>query len=95
VSNYLVEADKPKKFNELSAEQIERMEREMANLQSQMKLHEDSYGPDHLNLILARGYLANLLKNEKVFKYLTQNHGEILGEFQKIAEVVSIAEGEI
>jgi hypothetical protein len=91
----LVEADKPKKFKGLSAEQIERMEREMANLQSQMKLHEDSYGPDHLNLVLARGYLANLFKNEKVFKYLTQNHGEILGEFQKIAEVVSIAEGKI
>ena len=42
-----------------------RMEREMANLQGQYRLVEQSYGQDVLNLVLARGYLAKLLENAK------------------------------
>ena len=66
------------------------MESEMAKLQREMKLIEDSYGPDHLNLVLARGYLVSLLENEEVTRYLTQNHNEILSEFKRISEVVSM-----
>ena len=62
----------------------------MAKLQREMKLIEDSYGPDHLNLVLARGYLASLLRNEEVSRYLGQNHVEILNEFGRISEVVSM-----
>ena len=40
----LVDTGKPKSFKGISAEQIARMETEMANLQRQMKLIEDSYG---------------------------------------------------
>ncbi len=90
----LIDSDKPKSFKGLSAEQIARMEREMAKLQLDMKLIEDSYGPDHLNLVLARGYLANLLKNDKVVGYLTRNHGEILTEFRNIAEIFSMEQVE-
>ena len=86
----LVESEKPKSFKGISAEQIARMETEMAKLQGEMKLIEDSYGPDHLNLVLARGYLVSLLENEEVSRYLTQNHNEILSEFRRISEVVSM-----
>jgi hypothetical protein len=86
----LVESAKPKVFKGISPEQIAQMEREMAGLQHEMKLIEDSYGPDHLNLVLARGYLVSLLNNSKVFKYLLRNHAEILGEFQKISEAASM-----
>lgn len=82
----LVESGKPKTFKGISPEQIARMEKEMASLQRGMKLIEESYGPDHLNLVLARGYLVSLLNNSKVVRYLTQNHSEILGEFQRISE---------
>ena len=58
----------------------------MASLESGMKLIEDSYGPDHLNLVLARGYLSSLLNNGPVIRYLTQHHGEILDEFRNIHE---------
>lgn len=84
--NQLIDPEKPKTFKGVSPEQIARMEREMANLQREMKLIEDSYGPDHLNLVLARGYLVSILNNSKVERYLGQNHGEILVEFQKISE---------
>lgn len=86
----LVESGKPKSFKGISPEQIARMEKEMASLQREMKLIEESYGPDHLNLVLARGYLVSLLNNSKVVQYLTQNHSEILGEFQRISEAASM-----
>ena len=86
----LVESGKPKSFKGISPEQIARMEKEMASLQREMKLIEESYGPDHLNLVLARGYLVSLLNNSKVVRYLTQNHSEILGEFQRISEAASM-----
>jgi len=86
----LVESEKPKSFKGISAEQIAQMESEMAKLQREMKLIEDSYGPDHLNLVLAGGYLVSLLKNEEVSRYITQNHSEIMSEFRRISEVVSM-----
>ncbi len=55
-----------------------------------MKLIEDSYGPDHLNLVLARGYLVSILGNEAVEHYLSQHHNEILVEFRRISEAASI-----
>lgn len=45
----------------------------------------------HLDLVLAKGYLGNLLGNPRVVRYLVQNHREILVEFQKIAELKSAA----
>ncbi|NNE82516.1 MAG: ParB N-terminal domain-containing protein [Alphaproteobacteria bacterium] len=86
----LIDSDKPKSFKGISAQQIAQMETEMAKLQREMKLIEDSYGPDHLNLVLARGYLVTLVENEEVSRYLAQNHGEILSEFRRISEVVSM-----
>ena len=86
----LVESEKPKSFKGISAEKIAQMESEMAKLQREMKLIEDSYGPDHLDLVLARAYLVSLLKNEEVSRYLAQNHSEILSEFRHISEVVSM-----
>ena len=86
----LIESEKPKSFKGISAEKIARMESEMAKLQREMKLIEDSYGPDHLSLVLARGYLVSLLENEGISRYLAQNHNEILSEFRRISEVVSM-----
>jgi hypothetical protein len=86
----LVDSGKPKAFKGISPEQIARMEKEMTSLQHEIKLIEESYGPDHLNLVLARGYLVSLLNNHKVSRYLAQNHSEILSEFQKISEAASM-----
>ena len=86
----LIDSEKPKSFKGISAEKIAQMESEMAKLQREMKLIEDSYGPDHLSLVLARGYLVSLLENEGVSRYLAQNHNEILSEFRRISEVVSM-----
>ena len=58
----------------------------MSKLQREIKLVEDNYGPDHLNLVLARGYVASMLERKAVSRYLAQNYGEILNEFKRISE---------
>lgn len=89
-NNHLINPDKPKKIKGLDEEQMARMENEMANLQREFQLVEESYGGDVLNLTLAKGYLTALLGNAKVVRYLAQNHSEILSQFQKISEMTSL-----
>lgn len=62
------------------------MERETGNLDREFKMAEQSYGTDHLDLVLAKGYLTKLLSSARVVRYLVQHHQVLLSEFQKIAE---------
>ncbi|CUX62045.1 RepB plasmid partition [Agrobacterium deltaense Zutra 3/1] len=74
-----------------SGQQIARMERELAALQTQVKSVEETYGIDNLHLTVARGYVTKLLANGRVTRWLENHRQEYLGEFQKIAEIDSIA----
>jgi hypothetical protein len=67
------------------------METESANLQREFKAIEQSYGADHLDLVLATGYIGRLLANARVVRYLAQFHPEILSEFQKITDLPKAA----
>jgi ParB-like chromosome segregation protein Spo0J len=78
---------KQKKVKGLTPEQIARMETESANLQREFKMIEQDYGADHLDLVLAVGYIGRLLGNAKLVRYLAQYQPEILAEFQKISEL--------
>ncbi len=70
-----------------SGQQIARMERELAALQTQVKSVDETYGVDNLHLTVARGYIAKLLANSRVVRWLTTHQQDYLGEFQKIAEI--------
>ncbi len=83
--------DKKADANGPTAQQIARMERELAALQTQVKAVEDSYGIDNLHLTVARGYITKLLSNALIVLWLSQHHQEYLSEFQRIAEMESIA----
>ena len=48
------------------------------------------YGQDALSLVLARGYLAKLLDNKQVVRYLKQRQPEVLAEFETIVQTVSL-----
>ena len=87
----LVESDKPKRVKGLTDEQVALMERESVNLEREFRIAEQSYGTDHLDLVLTNGYLGKLLGNARVVRYLAQHQREILVEFQKIAELESAA----
>jgi len=86
----LVEGQRPRRLNGVTPDQMAKMEREMANLQGQYRLVEQSYGRDVLNLVLARGYLEKLLANTKVGRYLKQLQPEVLEQFTAIVETTSL-----
>jgi hypothetical protein len=81
---------KPTRGNPVTSEQIARMERELASLQSQVKSVEESFGIDNLHLTVAKGYVTKILSNTRVTRWLEQNRQEYLGEFRSIAEIDSI-----
>lgn len=76
--------------NHATREQMARMEREMANLQGQYRLVEQTYGQDVLRLVLARGYLMKLLENSSVMRYLRQRNPEVLEQFESIVAAASL-----
>jgi len=86
----LVDGKKPAKLTGLTQEQMAKMEREMSNLQGQYKMVEQTYGQDVLNLVLAKGYLAKLLENKSVARYLKQRQPDVLVEFEAIVQTVSL-----
>lgn len=85
-ADQLVEG-KARRQRGMSEEQIATMQRESENLDRELKLIEQSYGSDHLDLVLATGYVARLLSNAPVVRHLAQHHSDILAEFQKIADL--------
>jgi hypothetical protein len=87
----LVEPSKPKRVKGLTEKQMLLMQRESANLDRQFKLIEQTYGNDHLDLVLVNGYVARLLSNARVVKFLTRYYAEILAELQKVVDVKSAA----
>jgi len=70
----------------LTAEQIAVMQRESENLDREFKSIETTYGVDHLDLVVAIGYVSKLLGNARVVRYLAQQHPDIFSEFQKCVE---------
>lgn len=89
----LVDPEKPKKFQGLSTEQVARMEQEMSLVHSRFKAIEQSYGTDVLNMVVARGYVAKLLANRAVIKFLQANYPEYLEEFRTIVAASSLEDG--
>ena len=87
----LADAGQRKVVKGLTEEQMALMERESVNLEREFRMAEQSYGADHLDFVLAKGYLGKLLGNAKVVRYLAQHHQEFLTEFQRIAELESTA----
>ena len=80
-------AKKAKAVKGLSEDQVAMMEKESANLDEEFRAIERSYGADQLNLVLASGYIARLLENSKVVRYLAMHYPEIFSEFQSITEL--------
>ena len=89
-ASQLVDPDKPKAARGVSRQQLELMERESANLERELRLVEDTYGSDHLDLVLARGYISKLISNERITRYLGMHHPEFLPEFEKITETEAL-----
>ncbi len=79
----------------VTSEQIARMERELASLQTQVKSVEETYGIDNLHLTVARGYVRKLMSNSRIMRWLSQHRQEYHSEFQSIAEFESIGAAKV
>ncbi len=73
-------------------EQIEKLEREMSQVQEKYQEAESSYGSDLLNLVVAKGYLTKLLANEAVKSYIARHDPEILSHLELVVNTVSMEE---
>ena len=87
----LVEPAKPKRVQGLTERQMQLMQRESASLDRQFRLIEQTYGTDHLDLVLVNGYVARLIANARIAKFLTQHHAEVLDAFRRIVAVKTAA----
>ena len=90
----LVEATKPKRVKGVTPQAVARMGKELARLQEGITQIQDTYGQDHLQLTVLRGYVARLLENARIVRYLAQNRPEFLSEFQTIAEMDTVMPAE-
>lgn len=73
-----------------TSQQIARMERELATLQTRVKSVEDSYGIDNLHLTFAQGYLVKLLGNARIVRWLSNHRPEFFAEFQRITNIEAV-----
>jgi hypothetical protein len=93
-AEFLVEPEGGKDVRGLSPEDVSRMEHEMESLGREFKLIEDSHGKNVLHLVLVLGYLAKLLENSRVQRYLAQRYPEIQAEFQRLVASRGLADGQ-
>jgi len=80
-------SEKRKAVRGLSDEQLDHMERESTNIDREFRMIEQCYGTDHLDLVLATGYLCRLIDNVRVVHHLARYHPELLSEFQRIVQI--------
>ncbi len=91
-SSQLADAARPKKIEGLSDEQIALMEQESEKLDREFRLLEETYGQDHLDLVIATGYVKRLIDNARIVRYLARSFPELLAEFQKVVESAETAQ---
>jgi len=89
----LTNSEKPKKVGGLTPEQMARLERETASVSQDFKALEESYGDDVLNLVVASGYVARLIGNPEIERYVEGRHPELLIELRVIVNAVSLDQG--
>ncbi|WP_256814832.1 MULTISPECIES: ParB/RepB/Spo0J family partition protein [Pseudomonas] len=83
----LVEA---KKVSEgVTAEDIARMEQEMEKLYHDYRLVEDTLGETMLVLVVAKGYVSRMLRNQTIAAYLERFEPDLVRELAGIVEAVT------
>lgn len=84
-------AGKPRgQFQDISREQIARLERELSAAQKKTKYIEESYGEDVLELTIAKAYLSKCLKKPTIVTWLQQHQPDYLAEFQEVVGMTSL-----
>ena len=89
--SHLVDSErKPKTSKKLSKQKQICIEEDITNLEREYKEKSKDIGPKILLLTYIKSYIEKLLKNPKVVRFLSQNHPDMLQEFEKIAAIKSL-----
>lgn len=83
----LIEKAAAKSHGNVASETLRRLERELAAVQADTKLLDESYGPANLQLTIIKTHIKSLLENINVVKWIAKSHGEYLHQLQIIADI--------
>ena len=72
----------------ISDEDREKMEREVEDLQKDIKSVEANYGTNMLKLVVASGYVSRLLDNQTISGYLTRHHHDLLEQLLTLQDSI-------
>lgn len=78
--------------NELTG-QLGKLERELALLQANVTQTDEHYGIEHLHLTVSTAYIATLMGNENVSRWMAGRHPELAVQFDVISRESSDARG--
>jgi ParB-like chromosome segregation protein Spo0J len=87
-TDQLVEAPRPLK-SKTTAEDIDRLEREMDKLNQDYRLVEDTMGDTMLVLVIAKGYVSRLLRNEPIAEFLQLNYEDMVKELASLMDAMT------
>ncbi len=86
----LVDAGRPRVLKGVSPDELARIRKEVEKLREGIDRVEATYGPDHLNLVIAAGHVRSLLGNEAIDRHLSKHHPEMHREFAGICEAAAL-----
>jgi DNA-binding CsgD family transcriptional regulator len=78
-----------KRRQSLSAEQILRIQRETEALEQEYKLVDDSFGEEVLDLVVVCAYVARLLRNDEIARFLNGHYQEIADTLRGVVAAAS------
>lgn len=87
----LVEEAAAKSQQSGASETLRRLERELASVQADTRLLDESYGPANLELMIIKTYIKSRLENVSVVKWLAKHKPEYLQQLQLIADIENLA----
>lgn len=91
----LIESKKRKINNGSVLQSLQKLERELATVQEDTKLVEETYGPANLQLTIIKTHIIGLLDNARIVKWLLKNKPEYLEQLQLIADLKYISASEV
>ncbi|AJZ59711.1 parB-like nuclease domain protein [Paraburkholderia fungorum] len=88
-SEALADGPKPKKKDEISPEDLAKMEGEMERLRQDCQAVEDEIGDTMLSLVVAKSFMARLLRNENIQGHLKRHHGDLLASLVSTMDAIA------
>lgn len=85
----LVDGPKSKRRDRISPEDLAKMEAEMERLRQDCQAVEDEIGDTMLSLVVAKSFMARLLRNENIHGHLRRHHADLLASLVSTMDAIA------